>query len=246
MNKENKENKEIIIIKIGTNFIEKTNIKDIVKTILEIRKNNKYVVLISSGAKMFGKKILKNSENFNNISDKEFSAVGQNILMNEYVKNFRRENVNIAQVLVSRKINGSIIKKLLENNILPVINGNDVDLKDDLFFDDNDSLAGEVSKKLNAKRVIIITDVDGVYDSNPRKNKNVKKIKEINKITKKLLNNSKDVGTKNGTGGMYTKLKIAEKNMKNNIETYITSSLNDIKNYIFSKKKILEGTIIKK
>jgi len=241
----NKEKKEIIIIKIGTNFIEKINIKDIVKTILKIRKKNKNVVLISSGAKMFGKKILKNSKNFEKITNKEFSAVGQGIILNEYAKLFKKEDVFVAQILVSKKINTEIIQNLLKNNILPVINGNDADTKENLFFDDNDSLAGEIVQNLKAKRMIILTDVDGVYDFNPRKNREAKKFKNINKITKKLLNNSKDVGTKNGTGGMYTKLKIAEKNMKNNIETYITSSLNDVEKYIFGDKK-LEGTIIKK
>ncbi len=241
----NKEKKEIIIIKIGTNFIEKIKIKDIVKTILKIRKKNKNVVLISSGAKMFGKKILKNSKNFEKITNKEFSAVGQGIILNEYAKLFKKEDVFVAQILVSKKINTEIIQNLLKNNILPVINGNDADTKENLFFDDNDSLAGEIVQNLKAKRMIILTDVDGVYDFNPRKNREAKKFKNINKITKKLLNNSKDVGTKNGTGGMYTKLKIAEKNMKNNIETYITSSLNDVEKYIFGDKK-LEGTIIKK
>ena len=240
-----KEKKEIIIIKIGTNFIEKTSIKDIVKTILEIRKKNKNVVLVSSGAKMFGKKILKNSKNFEKITNKEFSAVGQGIILNEYAKLFRKEDVFIAQILVSKKINIEIIQNLLKNNILPIINGNDADTKDNLFFDDNDSLAGEIAQNLKVKRMIIFTDVDGVYDFNPRKNKEAKKFKNINKITKKMLNNSKDVGTKNGTGGMYTKLKIAEKNMKNNIETYITSSLNDVEKYVFGNKK-LEGTIIRK
>jgi len=241
----NKENEEIIIIKIGTNFIEKTGIKDIVKTILKIRKKNKKVVLISSGAKMFGKKILKNSKNFEKITNKEFSAVGQGIILNEYAKLFRKEDVFIAQILVSKKINIEIIQNLLKNNILPIVNGNDADTKENLFFDDNDSLAGEIAQNLKAKRMIILTDIDGVYDFNPRKNKGAKKFKNINKITKKMLNNSKDVETKNGTGGMYTKLKIAEKNMKNNIETYITSSLNDVEKYVFGNKK-LEGTIIKK
>jgi glutamate 5-kinase len=239
-------NKEKIVIKIGTNFIEENGLEKIVKEISKIRKKNKNIILVSSGAKGFGKKYLEKNkfENYKKLNSKELASIGQILIMNEYFEYFSKENIQIAQVLVTKEINKEVVENLLKHNILPIINGNDADNTSDLMYNDNDSLSGDIVVKMNFDLLAIITDVDGVYDKNPRKNKDAKKIKKMTKITEEILKNSKDVGTENGTGGMYTKLKISEKLIKNNKKVYLTNLFSDLDIFLDNGKN--NGTLITK
>jgi glutamate 5-kinase len=236
-----------IVIKMGTSFLLKSNINKLVKQLIKIKKECNHLVIVSSGATGYGKKIIKKDEKV--LRQKELAAIGQGVLFAEYYKYFSQQNIIIAQILVTRKVQKNVLNNLLESDIVPIINGNDPDCSKDLMYDDNDSLAGAVAMATKADQVIILTDVEGVYDSNPQKNKRAKKIDVLYNISSKLLNNSKGIGSSNGTGGMYTKLKMAQKLLDNKIDTYITASLVDAKNYMEKcKYKNIrnQGTLITK
>jgi glutamate 5-kinase len=234
-----------MVIKIGTSSLLKLGLNKFVEQLIKIKKDNNDLVIVTSGATGYGKKVIKNRQNV--LGQKELAAVGQGILFAEYVKYFSQHNINIAQILVTQKVQENVLCNLLKSGIVPIINGNDPDCSEDLMYDDNDSLAGEVAMKIKADKVIILTDVDGVYDNNPRKNKQAKKNDILHNIPNKLLNNSKETGSSSGTGGMYTKLKMAQKLLSNNIDTYITSFLireeRNIKKCNYKKRKI-NGTLI--
>ena len=230
-----------IIIKVGSSFIFENGIDKIVKNISDIKKD-KQVILVSSGAVSEARKFFTKSKIKNKLESKELSAIGQPIIFYQYFEKFLKHQIISAQVLISKRPNFSLIKKLLKNNILPIINGNDADNKNDLMFFDNDSLAGEVALEMDNDLLVIITDIDAVYSDNPKKNKNAEKFSILDSISEELLKNSKDTGSDFGTGGMYTKLLIARKMLRKNIDVYITDDLKDLKNLLDNKN--YKGTLI--
>ena len=150
------------------------------------------------------------------------AAIGQCELMFMYDKFFGEYNHSVAQILLTRyaveteqKRQNIIntIDELLSMNIIPIINENDTVAIDELEgnnFGDNDMLSAIVASLVNADRLIILTDIDGLYDSNPRANPDAKKITTVDKITPEILAMAAGSGSNRGTGGMLTKLQAAE------------------------------------
>jgi len=240
MNK--KENKKQLVLKIGSSTIERLGVEKIVKEVVEIIKMGYSLVLVSSGAASEGRKILKNiSLDLDKFSKKELAAIGQGELYQKYTKLFREQEIQTAQILITGEVWSGTIENLLKHKILVIANGNDPDEARDLFYEDNDTLAGDILLTLKEGRLILLTDIDGVYDRNPREN-GAKKIRFLNKIDKKLLEQSKTKG-ESGTGGMYTKLLTAQKLLENNLETYITNSFDDLKKFLNNGE--WEGTVVK-
>ncbi len=233
-----------IVIKIGSSTIIQSGIIDIVENIVKIKKNTLDIILVSSGAVSFGRlKIPKRDLRLKVFGKKELAAIGQGSLFSEYRHNFAKKNILTGQILIGKNVQHKVLNRLLQHNIVPIVNGNDPDSPDDLMYDDNDSLAGEVAIKLGADLLVIITDVKGVYNTHPD-NQNAKQYKHLNKINKELLGQSKKVGSQHGTGGMYTKLVTAQKLLSYGIDTYITSSLRDAKEFIAGDE--YRGTLISK
>lgn len=245
-----------IVIKIGTSSITynngRVNIKkmeDIARVITNLKNSGKEVVLVSSGAVGAGMDKMGISEKPKDIQIKQAAAaVGQALLMQLYQKFFGEYNRNIAQILLTRDVFSSDIKRynayntfstLFSLGIVPIVNENDCISTDEIEgdrFGDNDTLSALVAVLVEADLLIILSDVDGLCDSNPCKNSNAKLITYIDKITDELTDLAENSDSQYGTGGMITKLKAAQIAGEKGIGTVLANSDN-IRNIY----EILEG-----
>jgi glutamate 5-kinase len=166
------------------------------------------------------------------------AAIGQCELMFMYDKIFGEYNHSVAQILLTadaveteskRQNINNTIDELLLMGIIPIINENDTVSTDELEgnnFGDNDMLSAIVSHITSADRLIILTDIDGLYDSNPRQNENARKIDVVTKINKTIMDMAAGTGSNRGTGGMITKLQAADYATKRGIEVHVMNGNN--------------------
>lgn len=231
--REHLKNAKRIVIKVGTSTltyetgkINFTRIDKLARIISDLSNQGKEVVLVTSGAIGVGVDKLKLPERPKTIREKQaVAAVGQCELMHMYSKFFSEYGHIVAQILLTRDIttDDNCIKNvvntfetLIEKGIIPIVNENDsvsvaeikIGQKD--TFSENDTLSAIVSKLIKADMLIILSDIDGFYDSDPRKNDNSKMLSVIRKITPDIEKCAEGAGTKRGTGGMITKLKAAK------------------------------------
>lgn len=243
-----------VVLKIGTlsllnknRKISKIKIKKFCDFILNLR--NKYeIILVSSGAVGFGYSQLElNRENLRN--KQALAAIGQPLLMNEYNRNFKKDGVLTAQILLKKadflseeSLNNisQTVEILLSEKVIPVINENDPVATEELIFGDNDNLAAYCAKYFKAETLVLITDIDALYDKDPNVNKDAVRIDKLNDISRKLLNDNKNNQKGDlAMGGIYTKLKAAEFLLKNKIDTFLTSNnLIDAENFLLKKRQI--------
>jgi len=228
-----------IIVKVGSGVISKEGKLDIqilehlVEQIVLLNKTGMEIVLITSGAVATGRGILKLDDEADTIVQKQvFSSVGQVKLMSLYSEIFGKHKYTCAQVLVTKEdfrdrqhyLNmKNCLENLLQENVIPVINENDVIAITELIFTDNDELAGLIASQLNADAVIILTSVEGVLDGDPKDSKS-RVIPEIdfdkNSSFEKYITNDK---SSSGRGGMHTKVSIAKKLATQGIVTHIAN-----------------------
>ncbi|HEX2926070.1 MAG TPA: glutamate 5-kinase [Ruminiclostridium sp.] len=222
-----------IVIKVGTSTltyetgkINFTCIDKLARIISDLSNQGKEVVLVTSGAIGVGVDKLKLPERPKTIREKQaVAAVGQCELMHMYSKFFSEYGHIVAQILLTRDIMSddkcrknvvNTFETLLEKGIVPIVNENDsvstVELKvgQKDTFSENDTLSAIVSKLIEADLLIILSDIDGFYDSDPRKNPNSKMLSVIEEITPEIEECAEGAGTKRGTGGMVTKLSAAK------------------------------------
>ena len=220
-----------IVVKVGTSTltyengnINLTRIEKLTRVLSDIMNSGKEVVLVTSGAIGVGVSKLKLKEKPKSIREKQaVAAVGQCELMHIYSKLFGEYSNTVGQVLLTRDVieddhvrNNvcNTFETLIENRIIPVVNENDTvsidEIENIVRFGDNDNLSAIVSKLVNADLLIILSDIDGFYDSDPRKNKNSELIREIIEITPELEECCGGAGSNLGTGGMITKLTAAK------------------------------------
>lgn len=217
-----------IVVKIGSNILtdrkgglNERRIFSLAHEVSEICKRGKEVVIVSSGAVAAGMRKLGLREKPKDIRLKQAAAaVGQSSLMWAYEKSFNSFGKKVAQVLLTRDdfsdrtryLNSkNTLITLLSYGIIPIINENDTVATDEIKFGDNDQLAALVSGLIDAERLIILSDVNGFYDSDPKKNKDAKIIPFIDKITPELEALAGGAGSVVGTGGMYSKILAAKK-----------------------------------
>src|SRR6201996_9377690 len=189
-------NYQRIVIKIGSNVLTRKDglpdlerIKHLVEQIAKIKKQGKEVVLVSSGAVASGRSLISISEKFDSVATRQlFASIGQVKLINTYAQLFEKYNVLCSQVLVTKEdfrdrlhyLNmKNCLKILLQHHVIPVVNENDVVSVTELMFTDNDELAGLIASMLNANDLIVLTNVDGIYDAHPN-TEGASAIKEIN------------------------------------------------------------------
>ena len=228
-----------VIVKIGSGVISKEGrfdaqvVEHIVEQIVSLNKIGVEIVLITSGAVATGRGILKLNDRVDSIVQKQvFASVGQVKLMSFYSDIFGKHGYTCAQVLVTKEdfrdrqhyLNmKNCLENLLQDNVVPVVNENDVIAITELIFTDNDELAGLIASQLNADAVIILTSVDGVLDGNPNDPKS-QVIPEIDfaksSSFEKHITNDKSAS---GRGGMHTKFGIAKKLAAQGITTHIAS-----------------------
>jgi glutamate 5-kinase len=159
------------------------------------------------------------------------SAIGQPILMDLYNLSLQAVGLVGAQILLSyedmvnenRKKNlQNTLETLLEWEILPLLNENDAVATDEIKFGDNDSLSAKVACMLSAERLIILTDVDGLYDDNPAKNPAARLVQHVTEVDDALLARLEPgAGSNRGTGGMYSKCLAAREANQNGIDTWL-------------------------
>ena len=239
----NLDNSKKIVIKIGTSSLTtdsgKLNlikIENLAKIICELAKNNIKIVLVSSGAISAGVEKLNLENRPTEIATKQAVAcVGQNALMQAYNNSFIKFNYDIGQMLLSKYIFDheqflenakNCINKLWQLNCIPIINENDSITVDEIKMGDNDNLSFCVANMVKADLLIILSDIDGVYDSNPKTNSNAKIIHTI-KFEDDILNKI-EMSTINkfGIGGIETKILCGLNCAKNNIDEVIINSEN--------------------
>ncbi|GAB6168695.1 glutamate 5-kinase [Clostridium carnis] len=220
-----------IVVKVGTSTltydngkINLTRIEKLTRVLSDILNSGKEVVLVTSGAIGVGVSKLKLKEKPKSIREKQaVAAVGQCELMHIYSKFFGEYSHVVGQVLLTRDVVEddhirenvcNTFETLIENEIIPIVNENDTvsidEIENIVKFGDNDNLSAIVSKLVNADLLIILSDIDGFYDSDPRKNSDSKLIKEISEITQELEECCGGAGSNLGTGGMVTKLTAAK------------------------------------
>ena len=217
-----------IVIKIGSsvlydhlkNRINTQWINSLIKEIKDLTKSNKKVVIVSSGSIALGKdSIFKKKEDLKFEDKKVAAAVGQIKLINTWQKNLLKYNMTAAQLLLTlndsedrqRYLNTKqTINSLLKMNIIPIINENETLSTTDLKFGDNDRLAARIAQMISAELLIMLSETDGIYEKNPKKNPGAKKINKVKKINYKIETAADNKSSKLGSGGMVTKIRAAK------------------------------------
>lgn len=221
------ENAKRIVIKVGTSTltydgggINIRRFEKLVKVISDIKNSQREVVLVTSGAIGVARGKIGFADKPKSTKDKQaLAAIGQCELMNHYSRDFSAFNHNVAQVLLTKDVTTdeqrhqnakNTFERLLELGVLPIVNENDVISTEQIEFGDNDTLSATVASLIGANLLIILSDIDGLYDSDPRKNANAKLIPLVEKIDKSIETLAGDAGTNRGTGGMITKIHAAK------------------------------------
>ncbi len=219
-----------IVIKIGTNVLTKQGtveidtayVRRIARQISELLQTKRQVVIVSSGAIGMGAGLLNLAGKVKNIKMRQAcAAIGQPLLMAEYKKAFSRYGITVSQVLLTTEVLNSrktylnlrnSIDTLLKLGIVPVLNENDSVSTDEIgsAFGDNDKLSALVASKIDADLLIMLSDIDALYDRDPRKSANAKVIPTVYEITTQIERSAGGKGSKHSVGGMKTKIQAAK------------------------------------
>ncbi len=216
-----------IAVKVGTSTLAhatgRLNIRQVeslVKVLSDLKNAGHEIVLISSGAIGMGVGKLLLSERPTDIPTKQAAAaVGQCELMYTYDRLFAEYNHTVAQILLTRedvetsdrKENfHNTVFRLLELQALPIINENDTVATHEITLGDNDTLSAIVATNVRADLLVLLSDIDGLFTADPRKDPNAKLLTEVKELTPEILALAGGKGSNLGTGGMETKLRAAE------------------------------------
>ena len=197
----------------------------------DLKNSGHEIILVSSGAIGMGVGKLSLKERPKDIPTKQAAAaVGQCELMYTYDKLFQEYNHTVAQILLTgsdfrhddRFENfRNTMTRLLELDVLPIINENDTIATEEIKVGDNDTLSAIVAVGIGADILILLSDIDGLYTADPRKDPNAKLINEVSELTDDILLLGGDAGSSLGTGGMATKLHAAQRCSDGNCEMLI-------------------------
>lgn len=251
-------NSHRIVVKIGssslmhpeTGRLDLGKIEKLVRTLTDIKNSGRDVLLVSSGAIAVGRTTLHLSEKPDTLEMKQAcAAIGQAKLMSVYQKLFAEYSTVAAQVLLTRVNLGlpvtranakSTLLELLSIHAIPVINENDSVSTDEIpevqTFGDNDRLSASVASLINADLLILLSDIDGMFSSDPRIDKNARLFDEIDDIDEKVLSMGGEAGSSVGTGGMKSKLEAAKIATQSGVNMVIANG-NDLENI----RRIMNG-----
>lgn len=254
--------KQRIVIKVGTSTLTYENgkanlrkVEKLCKVISDLENQGHKMVLVSSGALGVGMGKLGITTRPTETNKKQaIAAVGQCELMFMYDKFFDEYNNVVSQILLTKYVVETPHKEetvrntfmsLIDMGIIPIVNENDSVATDELEgnkIGDNDQLSAIVAKIINADKLIILTDIDGLYDKNPATNSDAKKINTVELITDEIKAMAGGRGSSRGTGGMATKILAAEIATEVGIDVQIISGENPETIYdVFEGKPV--GTI---
>ena len=227
-----------IVVKVGSNVLTRddgkldvTRMSAIVDQIVWLRNHDYEVILVSSGAMASGRDELKVDHKLASVEQRQlFSALGQVKLIGLYYDLFREYNVHIGQVLTMKEsfsTRGEYLNQracmtvMLENGVIPIVNENDTVSVTELMFTDNDELAGLVASMMGANALVILSNVDGIYNGDPR-DPQTRVIPMVN-YDRDLGEYIQDSKSGFGRGGMITKTNIARKVAEEGIKVIIAN-----------------------
>ena len=216
-----------IVVKVGSSTLAHATgqmnirrVERLCKVMSDLKNAGHEMVLVSSGAIAMGVGKLRLKERPRDIPTKQATAaVGQCELMYTYDKLFSEYNHTVAQILLTgsdvdhaerRQHFRNTLFRLLELGALPVINENDTVATDEIVIGDNDTLAAIVAREISADLLILLSDIDGLYTADPRKDASAALIPQVDEITPEIIALGGGNGSSLGTGGMATKLRAAQ------------------------------------
>lgn len=236
--------KKRVVVKVGTSTLThrtgRLNIRRVeglVKNLADLQNAGHEIILVSSGAIGLGMSKIGLAERPKDTPTKQAcAAVGQCELMYLYDKLFAEYSINVAQLLLTkfvliedrRKNVQNALERVIQLGAIPIVNENDTVAIDELELEvgENDSLAATVAKIANADLLIIMSDIDGLYDADPRLDPDAKLIPVVEELTDDIRKLAGGAGTKMGTGGMITKINAAEIAVNNGIDMIILNGKN--------------------
>jgi glutamate 5-kinase len=215
-----------IVIKIGSALLmdqERRLLRDwlagLAEDIAGLRESGKQVLIVTSGAVAIGSRILNIHPRRSRLEELQAAAAtGQVRLVNAYQQAFSQHDITVAQVLLTpddteirrRFLNArGTLEKLLDRDVIPVINENDTVATDELRYGDNDRLAARVAQLVMADGLVLLSDIDGFYTADPRKNADAEHLLCVQHITDDMFAMAGTSGSSVGSGGMLTKLQAA-------------------------------------
>lgn len=217
-----------LVVKLGSNLLAPAGagvkldlVKSLAGQVAALRREGREVVLVSSGAIASGMRVLGLKRRPEAVEDKQaLAAVGQPELMRQYAEAFAPLGIPVAQVLLvsddilarRRFLNArKALRALLSRGVLPVANENDTVAVDEIRVGDNDTLSAHVALLTDADALVILTDVDGLYDGNPARDRGAKRLGVVAEITPEIRKLAgRGAGSAVGVGGMQTKVQAAE------------------------------------
>jgi len=216
-----------VVIKIGTSTLTKETaidsayVRRIAGQVATLLETGKQVLIITSGAIGMGAGQLDLIDKVKGTKLRQAcAAIGQPLLMHEYRKAFLQHDITVAQVLLTAEVLSNrktylnlrnAIETLLELGVVPILNENDSVSTAEIgtAFGDNDKLSALVASKIDADLLIMLTDIDALYDRNPAKDAGAQPISTVFEITDEIARNAGGSGSRHATGGMKTKLEAA-------------------------------------
>ena len=227
-----------ISVKIGSNVLTRkdgsldvTRMSALTDQVAELWRSGVEVILISSGAVASGRNEIKNSRKLDSVDQRQlYSAVGQAKLIYRYYELFREHGIPVGQVLTTKENFGSrrhylnqrnCMNVMLENGVIPIVNENDTISVTELMFTDNDELSGLIAAMMDAQALIILSNIDGIYNGPPSEpsSKVIQEIKKGEDVSVYI----QGAHSSFGRGGMQTKTNIARKVADEGIAVFIAN-----------------------
>lgn len=246
--------KKRIVVKIGSSSITHAEsgmlnlrkIEMLVRVLCELKNQGRDVILVSSGAIAAGRQAAGFDHKPERLAEKQaLAAIGQAHLMMTYQRLFSDYSHRTAQILLTKftltnkeslENASNTMEELFSLGCIPVVNENDVIATHEILFGDNDRLSALVASLVHADLLILMSDIDGLYTGDPRKNKYVGLIHEVDSIDDELLDMAGGAGSDVGTGGMSAKLAAARIATASGIDMVIANA-----DHIRNIYKILDG-----
>ncbi|MFE8699264.1 glutamate 5-kinase [Cytobacillus sp. FJAT-54145] len=233
--------KKRVVIKIGSSSltsrhgeISRRKLEKLADEVVVLKDSGHEVVVVSSGAVAAGYRKLGCLNRPDTLPEKQAAAsIGQGLLMETYSKLFLSHGYVASQILITRsdfsdenryKNVRNTLNVLLQRGIIPIVNENDTVTIDRLKFGDNDTLSAKVAGLIDADQLIILSDIDGLYNADPRKEKDAKLLEQVHEITPEIEAAAGGSGSAVGTGGMKSKIDAAKIAMASGITTFLGRS----------------------
>lgn len=221
------ENIKRVVIKVGTStlthasgYMNIRKVSRLVSCLADLHNSGREIILVSSGAVSCG--LAKTDFDRKTLTTEQkqaAAAIGQCQLIDMYARSFSDYGVNIAQLLLTRNViddkeirthASTTLELLLSQGVIPIVNENDTISNEQIKIGSNDTLAATVARLSHADLLINMSDIDGLYDSDPRANADAKFIEYVSEVTDEIFAMGAGAGTARGTGGMATKLESAK------------------------------------